>query len=73
MLKVLYNSRALPLLVEAFVDATKQVPGEGGKMEKTRKADLHFLASVFANLSAVSAILLGVFVGLWLMRASIDT
>ncbi|KZV68777.1 DUF383-domain-containing protein [Peniophora sp. CONT] len=44
--------RALPLLVEAFVDATKQVAGEGGAMEKSRKGDLHFLASVFANLSA---------------------
>lgn len=50
--------RAMPLLVEAFVDATKTIAGEDGKTEKTRKGDLHFLASVFANLSAVSATLL---------------
>ena len=49
--------RALPLLVEAFVGATKQVPGEGGTMEKARKGDLHFLASVFANMTAVCLVL----------------
>ncbi|KZV91485.1 DUF383-domain-containing protein [Exidia glandulosa HHB12029] len=41
------NTRALPLLLDAFVDAAKV---EGA--ERTRKGDLHFLASVFANLSA---------------------
>lgn len=42
------NAKALPLLIDAFVDAAK-VEGT----ERQRKGELNFLASVFANLSAV--------------------
>jgi hypothetical protein len=42
---------AIILLVDAFVDAAT-VPGES--KEKHRKGDLHFLASVFANVTVVS-------------------
>ncbi|CAE6349961.1 unnamed protein product [Rhizoctonia solani] len=44
---------AIILLVDAFVDAAT-VPGES-KEEKKRKGDLHFLASVFANITVTSA------------------
>jgi hypothetical protein len=43
--------RALPLLIDAFMQATK-LPLPGAP-EKRRKGDLHFLASVFANMTAV--------------------
>ncbi|QRV74194.1 FAM203 family protein [Ceratobasidium sp. AG-Ba] len=44
---------AIPLLVDAFIDAAS-VPGEG-KGQKKRKGDLHFLASVFANVTVTPA------------------
>ncbi|KAH7093923.1 DUF383-domain-containing protein [Auriculariales sp. MPI-PUGE-AT-0066] len=44
------NVRALPLLIDAFADAAR-VEGK----EKARKGELHFLASVFANLSGSNA------------------
>ncbi|KAI0766657.1 DUF383-domain-containing protein [Trametes elegans] len=45
---------ALPLLVDAFVKAAPGV--ENQDLEKrTHKGDLHFLASVFANLSTIPA------------------
>ncbi|KAF8605988.1 DUF383-domain-containing protein [Ceratobasidium sp. AG-I] len=40
---------AIALLMDAFVDAAV-IPGEP-KQERKRKADLHFLASVFANIT----------------------
>jgi len=43
---------ALPLLVEAFVQGASVDPSRNVK--PTRKGELHFLASVFANLSSVS-------------------
>jgi hypothetical protein len=39
---------ALPLLIEAFVDGARPRTAGSG-----RKGNLHFLASVFANISAV--------------------
>lgn len=42
---------ALPLLIDAFVEGAQIVDDLS---ERTRKATLHFLASVFANLSMVS-------------------
>ncbi|EUC59763.1 cytoplasm protein, putative [Rhizoctonia solani AG-3 Rhs1AP] len=42
---------AVLLLVDAFVDAAT-LPGES-KEERKRKGDLHFLASVFANITVV--------------------
>ncbi|KAF8757686.1 hypothetical protein RHS01_03211 [Rhizoctonia solani] len=44
---------AILLLVDAFVDAAT-VPG-GSKEERKRKGDLHFLASVFANITVAPA------------------
>ncbi|KZT53005.1 DUF383-domain-containing protein [Calocera cornea HHB12733] len=44
---------ALPLLLDAFIDGAR-VPVAGDDTEK-RKGDLHFLASVFANISAIPA------------------
>ncbi|KAG8696292.1 hypothetical protein FRC09_008604 [Ceratobasidium sp. 395] len=44
---------AITLLVDAFVDAAV-VPGEV-KEERKRKGDLHFLASVFANITVTPA------------------
>jgi hypothetical protein len=47
------NVRALPLLVDAFVQGANidlSVPLD----KRPRKSELHFLASVFANLSTVS-------------------
>ncbi|KAH7335202.1 hypothetical protein B0J17DRAFT_600898 [Rhizoctonia solani] len=44
---------AIFLLIDAFVDAAT-VPGES-KAERKRKGDLHFLASVFANVTVVPA------------------
>lgn len=41
---------ALPLLVEAFAQAANSSPNP----ERKRKGDLHFLSSVFANVSSVS-------------------
>ena len=46
------NCRALPLLIEAFADSAKV---EGQEKSNGRKGDLHFLASVFANVSASNA------------------
>ena len=43
---------AIALLIDAFVDAAV-MPGEP-KHERKRKGDLHFLASVFANVTVVS-------------------
>lgn len=43
---------AIVLLVDAFVDAAV-VPGNS-KEDRKRKGDLHFLASVFANITVVS-------------------
>ncbi|EJU00654.1 hypothetical protein DACRYDRAFT_108723 [Dacryopinax primogenitus] len=44
---------ALPLLLDAFIDgAHVQVAGE---TQEKRKGDLHFLSSVFANISAIPA------------------
>lgn len=43
---------ALPLLVEAFVQGASLDPNPNS--ERIRKGDLHFLSSVFANISAVS-------------------
>jgi hypothetical protein len=45
---------AIPLLVDAFVQAAR-IRADGGP-ERPRKGDLHFLASVFANLSAASLV-----------------
>ncbi|KAI0027039.1 cytoplasmic protein [Vararia minispora EC-137] len=45
-----HDVRALPLLIDAFVQATQTPPT--GVPDKKRKGDLHFLASVFANLTA---------------------
>ncbi|KAG8691602.1 hypothetical protein FRC11_015039 [Ceratobasidium sp. 423] len=44
---------AILLLVDAFVDAAT-VPGES-KEQRKRKGDLHFLASVFANITVAPA------------------
>ncbi len=47
------NVRALPLLVDVFVQGTNidlSIPLD----KRPRKSELHFLASVFANLSTVS-------------------
>lgn len=44
---------ALPLLVQAFVEGVS--PGSGLSSERIRKGYLHFLSSVFANISAVRA------------------
>lgn len=41
---------ALPLLVQAFVQGAQV---SASSEERTRKSDLHFLASVFANISVV--------------------
>lgn len=43
---------ALPLLINAFVEGA-QVVESGDLSKRTRKANLHFLASVFANMTAV--------------------
>ncbi|KAF8184421.1 hypothetical protein BJ912DRAFT_974782, partial [Pholiota molesta] len=42
---------ALPLLINAFVEGA-QVVESGDLSKRTRKASLHFLASVFANMTA---------------------
>jgi hypothetical protein len=42
---------AITLLVDAFTDAAT-IPG-GAKQDSKRKGDLHFLASVFANITVV--------------------
>lgn len=42
---------ALPLLINAFVEGA-QVVDDGDLSNRTRKATLHFLASVFANMTA---------------------
>lgn len=45
---------ALPLLLEAFAQGAQ--PNESGDLSKrTRKGELHFLASVFANISVVGS------------------
>ena len=43
---------ALPLLIDAFVKASR-VTEEEDRDKRPFKADLHFLASVFANLTTV--------------------
>lgn len=43
---------ALPLLVDAFVQGASL--DSSPNSERLRKGDLHFLSSVFANISAVS-------------------
>ncbi|KAG6334564.1 hypothetical protein ID866_4519 [Astraeus odoratus] len=45
---------ALPLLVDAFVHGASVDPS-GDKSKRARKGDLHFLSSVFANISASPA------------------
>ncbi|KAL0955192.1 hypothetical protein HGRIS_004097 [Hohenbuehelia grisea] len=45
------NVPALPLLVDAFVQGAS-VDHEGDLSKRLRKGDLHFLASVFANITA---------------------
>lgn len=45
---------AIALLMDAFVDAAV-IPGEP-KQERKRKGDLHFLASVFANITVVRSL-----------------
>ena len=45
---------ALPLLVQAFVQGAKE---PAASEERTRKGDLHFLSSVFANVSMVRTFL----------------
>ena len=47
------NVRALPLLVNAFVQGANVDPSIPLD-KRPRKSELHFLASVFANLSTVS-------------------
>jgi hypothetical protein len=47
------NVRALPLLIDAFVQGANVDPGLPLD-KRPRKSELHFLASVFANLSTVS-------------------
>ena len=47
------NVRALPLLVDAFVQGANVDPSIPLD-KRPRKSELHFLASVFANLSTVS-------------------
>lgn len=47
------NVLALPLLLDAFVQGA-QVEPSGDLSKRVRKGELHFLASVFANLSVVS-------------------
>jgi hypothetical protein len=42
---------ALPLLVDAFVEGAQV---EADLSKRQRKGELHFLASVFANLTSVS-------------------
>jgi Domain of unknown function (DUF383) len=44
--------QALPLLVDAFVQGS-QVVESGDLSKRSRKAELHFLASVFANMTVV--------------------
>ena len=44
--------QALPLLIDAFVQGS-QVVESGDLSKRTRKAELNFLASVFANLTVV--------------------
>lgn len=44
---------ALPLLVDAFVQGA-QVDPSADMTTRKRKGELHFLSSVFANLSVVS-------------------
>jgi hypothetical protein len=46
--------RALPLLIDAFVEGA-QVVEDGDLDKRTRKGELHFLASVFANMTMVCA------------------
>lgn len=46
------NVLALPLLVDAFVQGA-ELPEGGDPSRRTRKAHLHFLSNVFANLTAV--------------------
>lgn len=43
---------ALPLLIDAFVQGA-QIVENGDLSQRTRKAELHFLASVFANMTTV--------------------
>jgi len=49
------NVPALPLLVDAFVQGAQIDPSADLAMRK-RKGELHFLSSVFANLSVVCSI-----------------
>lgn len=49
--------KALPLLIGAFVQAANVEAGENP--EKKRKGELHFLASVFANITAVCGFIVG--------------
>jgi hypothetical protein len=48
---------ALPLLVDAFVQGANV--DAAGESRQVRKGDLHFLSSVFANLSVVSGFMYG--------------
>ena len=44
---------ALPLLIESFVEGAQLVDDLS---KRSRKAELHFLASVFANMTMVSCV-----------------
>ena len=48
------NVRALPLLIDAFVQGANIDPSVPLD-KRSRKGELHFLASVFVNLSTVSS------------------
>jgi len=43
----------LPMLIDAFLEGAQMVE-TGDLSKRTRKAELHFLASVFANMTVVS-------------------
>jgi hypothetical protein len=47
----------LPMLIDAFVEGAQMVE-TGDLSKRTRKAELHFLASVFANMTVVSILFL---------------
>jgi hypothetical protein len=48
---------ALPLLIDAFVAAAATKATDSDPSDPSRKSDLHFLASVFANISTVRALI----------------
>lgn len=54
---------ALPLLVDAFVQASATDPS-GDLSKRPRKGDLHFLASVFANITTVGDLVTKLYINL---------